>query len=343
MKTEIDDQAFQRYGDRFRKRIHYGSSSISERIRSRSLANTLSKGVEIATDVLTQCAWRVGRQHSDQVATLAILRQMALLTDSIAVLTRQRCTDAARILLRPTLEASISLEYMLSSDTDRRSLSWVFCSLIDHIEQVSRIIPGTKEFNQLLDPLLSKLKLAKLGRSLLDRGNTIPNIEDLIREEPEMAPIAKEYDRVSAQRKGRISWYQLFGGPTNFWEMSRLLKRDATYGIGYRSWSSSLHGTKYGAFLSPSSRETLKLHPIRTIDGAISVAANATQLILSASTQMVESYLSSRLKQYQRRCTAVSRRMVKMLTHSDDPGAKLLMELYNRTSKTRTRMSDPEA
>ena len=56
-------------------------------------------------------------------------------------------------------------------------------------------------------------------------------------------PIASEYVRVKKERRGRMKWYSLFGGPRNLRELAMSLDQLDDYLVLYPRWSKTAHAT----------------------------------------------------------------------------------------------------
>ncbi len=82
--------------------------------------------VSNSTMVLSRC--HECSTSSDEDSTIFILYlHIMKMTDGIEVLVSELCLDSAKLLLKSSFEALLSLEFILKSNTKKRALAWLFC------------------------------------------------------------------------------------------------------------------------------------------------------------------------------------------------------------------------
>ncbi len=83
-------------------------------------------------------------------------------------------------------------------------------------------------------------------------------------DKPELKDIREEYDRLRKGRKGRISWYQFFGGPADIRGLARALDHEGEYAIVYSYFSGTVHAEDVvRRRLAPAAGDQMGLRPLR--------------------------------------------------------------------------------
>jgi hypothetical protein len=214
---------------------------------------------------------------------------MVEMVDGIQALVAESCVAPAIPLVRSAYEASLSIEYILEKDTERRALSWLAAHALSGVQVNERFDATTTEGKKYqaicaADETTSRIDFAKLAplaatklaeyRSLLGRA--------------EFAPILAELKRVSTSKGRHPKWFSLFGGPGNLRELAKLLKCEGQYLTLYGHWSRVSHAEDYARFArrdasaDPTARLIRDSSQMTEIVGfAASFMLRATRLVLS--------------------------------------------------------------
>lgn len=245
----------------------------------------LQELVNYATNALARCATSKslsGKQDED-VAVLALYRQMIELTDGIEVLLSQSCAMAAIPLLRSSFEASLSIEYILENEANyvQRSLSWVVGYVHKRIDMYERLDPSTnkgQEAKKLFDDdvFASTIPMAPAAEVQAAKAR----LQSMLTK-PHLQPIETEHCKYK-----RPEWYSLFGGPNDLRSLAQWLRRGAQYELLYRQWSMSVHGQDFLSFRDRTDRGEPAIRRLRD-PGEISEIASFAALFLLGATKSI--------------------------------------------------------
>ncbi len=165
------------------------------------------------------------------VAPLVLYRQIIELTDTIEVLFGASCIDGAIPSLRVAFEASMSLDYIMQADYERRSLAWLCAHTHRRIAGHRRLDARTAAGQEVgvawerdlvgVSPIVSSV--------IHDSVVPVRQLENVLARS-QMAPIEAEYQRLAARKRWRPpEWSEFFGGPKNRRELAKTIGREIEY------------------------------------------------------------------------------------------------------------------
>lgn len=247
----------------------------------------LQELVNFSTNALARCATSksLSGKDDEDIAVLALYRQIIELTDGIEVLLSQSCTIAAIPLLRSSFEAFLAIEYILENETDyvQRSLAWLVGYVHKRIEMYERFDPSTnkgQEAKRLFDDDKVVASMQKPIASVADAQKAILNLQTMLAK-PHLQLIETEYKKYS-----RPEWYSLFGGPKNLRELAQRLQRGGHYEILYRQWSLTTHAQDFLPFVTRTTEGKGAIKRLRD-PGLIREIAGHTANFILAATRLV--------------------------------------------------------
>jgi hypothetical protein len=190
------------------------------------------------------------------------------------------------MLLRNSLEAWLSLEYIFESDFSRRSLSWL-CEYnhnrLRAYRLADRSCPAGKDFERALKKEFG-------GKNTMDQREVkeaIKNLESIFRA-PHMVPILQEY----RSKKRRPRWFSMFRGPGNLRDLAEQLGYAVLYDVFYRTWSGVTHATDLSGNLSTLSTGEAAFKSIRYPEALPQRGLDAIHLLTHATKAMLDHYRS---------------------------------------------------
>jgi hypothetical protein len=151
--------------------------------------------------------------------------------------------ESCKPLLRVLLETFFSLDYLLESEYEKRSLAFLVWHFHKELKFAKKLSGGTSEGQQLASKISADQSFSGL------ESPVYPWMEQRIAELnqilslPKYADTKVEYARLREAGIKNPSWYQFYGGPKNIEQLAHYLKRDAMYEVLYRGWSGPIHGT----------------------------------------------------------------------------------------------------
>jgi hypothetical protein len=200
------------------------------------------------------------RRHN--AIPLVLFRHVIEMVDGIAALLAKSCVVPAIPALRSAFEAELSLEYILQSDTERRSLSWLCCyghQQLEYYEMLDQSTDRGREFEAARQ---------EEGHGHADRQPSLPqkikSYQDLLAQ-PYMAPIEARYQEKRHGRKdrkrGSVRWYSLFDNDVRtLRSLAKRVQQLTEYNLLYGKWSLLSHGSDFGTFvaITPRGQEAFK-------------------------------------------------------------------------------------
>lgn len=235
----------------------------------------LRETVNYATNVLGRCATAVSGKEEHAVLLLLYLHMIEM-TDTVEILISRSCPTGAKLPLRSSFEALLSLEYILETDYERRCLCWLAQFMHERMKVYESFDPSTTRGKEL-----QALQARDVWSTELPNPPEFPRFLENYRRrlaEPKYRAIESEYARGKLRR-----WYQLFGGPSNLCDLARHLDRGAQYECLYRRWSSITHAIEPARFLFTAADGTQKLRALRDPSDTGNVATFASRYIVDAT------------------------------------------------------------
>jgi Family of unknown function (DUF5677) len=218
--------------------------------------------VELIAPVLQEAinystwAWRrcesAGDYNNDLhgLVPLMLFRHVMEMTDGVEVLVSNSCSVPVVPVLRSAFEACLSLEFIVTTDTERRSLSWLCCYAHQRLEYYESLDPSTQRGRDFASTRATER--AGSSQPHPDVPIVIANLMALI-QKSNLAAVEAEYQATKAKRKRVLNWYSLFDGPSNLRVLASRLGRQTEYDLLYRNWSRISHGNDLDSYISKSS------------------------------------------------------------------------------------------
>jgi Family of unknown function (DUF5677) len=190
----------------------------------------------------------IGGENED-LAAFNLYRHTIELVDGIEVLFRASCVEAAVPLLRATLEASLSLDYILKEDYTRRSLCWTCTYIHARIAAYQQIDPNTDVGADYTRAVQADDEISSPPR-FFDSSLPVAALRRVL-DRPMLRPIEAEYQRLKRLLRGKLDWFRLFEGPRNRRELARAVGREREYLNLYGEWSRFSHAADASAYIRP--------------------------------------------------------------------------------------------
>lgn len=219
--------------------------------------------VDYGSNLLVRSFNSSPRGMAEVVLCGVLLKQVIAMVDAAEVLISAGCGHAAYLPIRSAFEASLYIEWIMESDTERRATRYIVATLRNERLWCSRVTPGTaeeKEFTSIvktlgLDICGSKPEIATEAESHLAEVNRILS-------QPQLATIDKEFDSKRGKRKSDIEWYKLDDNVKSIREVAKKVNRLSEYEFFYAKGSNVVHGSSYKDHISFSNSQ-IQFKPIR--------------------------------------------------------------------------------
>jgi hypothetical protein len=184
----------------------------------------LQEVVNYGTNVWARCSPEV-RTGDYNLSIFSHYLHLLQMTDGVEVLVASAAPGAARPQLRSSLEAVLSLEYILEADTEVRGRAY----LVAHARSRIAMLDALAKL-----PATTAPQLAEINKSVADQRKLL--------QVPDWGLVDTVYGWVKKSKRGRRpAWHELGGGPANVRDLAIRLGREQDYDVLYRQWSSVIH------------------------------------------------------------------------------------------------------
>lgn len=181
--------------------------------------------------------------HDENIGLLFPYLHLLETLDAVELALDGSSTVGANIILRPTFEALLTVEWVASTPDLRYGAAYVVADIHHRIGQYERYSPGHVKQKQLL----SAIKSDTIAKNIdvpaeEDAVSKIAGLRELLNA-PHLVAAAVEYQRTrdKNKKKKRPAFHALWDGPENVEQLAKKLGRSAFYEILYRGWSQSTH------------------------------------------------------------------------------------------------------
>ena len=239
----------------------------------------LGEVVNYGANAFARCASSCsnGEKH---LSLLVLHLHIIEMTDAIDILISQSCPWGAKLALRSSFEALLSVEYILEADYEQRSRCWFVHYMHERLRAYDSLDPSTPRGKEVQEPLSRdkySISLPDLPELQAFRANYQQRLA-----EPEYQPVELEY-----RKRKHPRWYQLFGGPGNLRDLACRLNRGGQYETLYRRWSSITHAMEPARFLATTDTGTQVVRRLRDPTDIRSVTIFAVEYVVTATGLLI--------------------------------------------------------
>ena len=243
----------------------------------------LKELINYSTNAFARCQDSATGAENEDLAILILYLHIIEMTDGVETLIAQSCPVPAIPLIRSSFEAVLSMEYILETDYEVRSLSW----LADYAR-------NRLAFYDLVDPQTARGNAFQKSRMSDDVAKNIPlpplelvhtSAENLRKflARPQFQPIQVEFERCKKKLKRKPPWYSLFGGPRNIQQLAHNRRQGARYDVLYRQLSMISHAQDVSRFMAGTTAGEPAFKALRGSEQINEIATFASVSILSAT------------------------------------------------------------
>jgi len=186
------------------------------------------------------------RALPDVVVCGVLLKQIVAMLDAISILVEEGMVHAAFLPARAAFEASIYLEWILFSDSDRKAKCYIVSNYRDERRWAMRAIRGTPEENAF-EPIAKSVGLDIHARNPTLAADAQKHLEEVNRilDQPGFRAIDQEFNMLrKGKRKLDVEWYEL-AGAKSIRKIAVAVDRLAEYELFYSKGSQISHSASY--------------------------------------------------------------------------------------------------
>ena len=225
----------------------------------------LEELINNGTHVLIRCADSSGAEENIDLSSLALYKHILEMTDTFSILIKRGVSAPTIPLLRSTLEALLSLEFIVEDEAsyEIRSLQWIS----SHIRKKLKVYDSLKKGTNRWKELQAKVNKDKRMQSWqvfpqAELSKHTANLETVL-EKDQFKEIQDEIERLKDEGDPNPNWYALFGGPRNLEQLANHLNRPIWYEVLYRQWSNYSHAQDFSNFIHKSDQATPGIKGLR--------------------------------------------------------------------------------
>lgn len=202
------------------------------------------------------------KKMAEVVVCGVLLKQVVAMVDAVEVLLSAGCGHASFLPARTAFEASIYIDWIFNSDSERRATRYVVANYRDERLWTSRAIPGTaeeisyKKIAQMLNVDVHADRPTLVG----DAGAHLNEI-DRVLTQADLAPINQEFIAARRKRPRDPEWYEL-DGVRSIRQLAEKVGRLPEYEFFYSRGSQVAHTGTYKDHILFSDGQ-IRFKPIR--------------------------------------------------------------------------------
>jgi len=218
------------------------------------------------TNLIPRCMGSSSRTLADAVILTILLRQVVSMLDGIEILLSNGAVYAANLQMRALFEASVYIDWILESDTERKAAYYYVHNLRRMRTGASRLQPGSPEWQEF-GSVRNDFSI-RLNDEIRDSAKARIKEIDQALSQPKYAGINREFDEYRKGKRYDPAWYAplLPKGQRSLGAMSKAVGRESLYRLLYSAASEVMHGSNYGHHIEYGNGK-LGLVPIRLLKG----------------------------------------------------------------------------
>lgn len=229
---------------------------------------------------------------ADAVVCGVLLKQIVSMLDAIETLVSSGAVHAAHLPARAAFEASLYLEWILVSDSEKKATYYYVSNLRQERLWASRTIHGTVESASFANAMKDlNFDIHQNRPSLLKEAQQHLVEVNRILSQPELVKIDKDFDKNRGKRKHDPEWHSLLGAKT-IRKIAEALHRIPEYDLFYSKGSQVTHSASYKDHIKFVGRG-FHFKPVRHLDG-INALMNFTISLTLRTYQMTLRYYHPR-------------------------------------------------
>jgi Family of unknown function (DUF5677) len=254
------------------------------------------------THLIPRCMLSSERKLSDAVILAILSRQIVAMLDGVEILVSSGAVYAANLPMRALFEASVYLEWILQTDTEKRAAYYYVHNLRRMRTWASRSQLGSPEWQEFRS-VVSDFGI-KIDDEARHSDKTKVSEIDQALSQAKYAGINKEFDEHRKGRRHDPKWYAplLPKGRGSLGTISKAIGKESQYRLLYSGASEVMHGSNYGHHLKFADGK-LTLWPIRYLQGFDLVFSFSLSTAIHTYQEILRKYRPDELSNFARKYT----------------------------------------
>ena len=226
--------------------------------------NLLRDLVNYGSNLIPRVFVSSNRKISDTIIIGVLLKQIITMADGVEILISNAAVHSAFILARAAYESSIYIEWILKSDTEKKTKYYYVSSIRNELIWLLRSIEGTEEnekFKMVKDQF--DLRIFKDFKNIEDEAkNRVSQINNYLMKE-DLKEINDHFEKLKNQNRQRRepNWYKPLN-VNSIRQISKEVNRLVEYEIFYGQGSRKSHTGSYRDHLI-FEKDKFRFKPIR--------------------------------------------------------------------------------
>lgn len=256
---------------------------------------TLTGKIREADTVFWQCRRSAPNPQNTDFAVLVLYRHMTEMVDGMDILARNGTDGPMLPLLRSTLDALISLAYIVYDQRvyGQRALSWLCCYIHQELALKDLVDPASdlgKEFRKRTAQQL-KIIIPEGAPRTCDRSKEVSESLRKILAEPDMKLVEAEYQMRKGQKKNAPppKWYHLFEEKSKRPSLASLAEKVSLwpfYKLDYQLGSNAVHCSHAARMALEQENGIAEFKPLRSQEDIQHLVETAAQYLEWATKLM---------------------------------------------------------
>jgi Family of unknown function (DUF5677) len=258
----------------------------------------LQAAIDRAALVLDACQSGPSAEPDEDLPVLMSFMHLVEMADGVEILLSSASVHPAKLLLRSMLEALLTIDYILETDTRRRAFAWLVVRAhrrLTAFESMSSKTQSGKDLSLQIANDDIQIDLAQIPETEID--SAIANTREQLKE-PNYCVAEAEYRRTKRLLKRNPEWFALYGGPVSIRDLAWKLRRLSTYQYLYKTWSELTHAGHGGRYLTTTKDGKAAFYALRNATDLLSVAHFASSFLLDAMQSMLRKYAPDELRAF---------------------------------------------
>ena len=253
--------------------------------------------VNYGTNLIPSCLASSKRDLGDVIVITVLLKQVVMMLDAFEVLIAEACTEASILQARAVFEASLYLDWMVSSDKEKKALYYYVANLRKERQWTRRGVsddPEQKTFYANLGNFAEAMEPTR--RKLTDMApEQLRKIDQFLAKEP-YAQVDAEFEKAKGGRQHDLPWHAPLG-ESSVRGIAKALGRLHEYEVFYVQMSEMMHASRYEPHIKIQ-KGIINLEPIRHLEGLATTLRFTLSIALYTYRKVLEHYRPGQLAEF---------------------------------------------
>ena len=253
--------------------------------------------VNYGTNLVVRSITTSDKKTKDKIVLSVLLRQAVAMLDGVEVQLSKGCLHSAHLQMRALFEASVYIDWILSSDAEKKARYYLVHNLRRKRLWASRMQSGSPEAASFAKDT-NRFKFDISPEAEQKAKQDIASIDQILTH-PDLAPINADFDAAKKARKYDVSWHEPFG-LRSFAAVARATGQSALYVFLYSIASEVMHSSNDDQHVEVTGGK-VRLKAIRSLEQFDHVFRFSVSVALQLYRRILEEYRPGELTTFSRK------------------------------------------